>query len=57
MKINDQLLADTKVRSSKYLNDLIEQDHHGVKHRIGPMLGFKWFRIAAIIIAGIELLR
>jgi hypothetical protein len=28
-----------------------------VKLRIGPMLGFKWFRTAAITIAGIELLR
>jgi transposase-like protein len=46
-----------KVRSSKYLNNLIEQDHRGVKLRIGPMLGFKWFRTAAIVIAGIELLR
>ena len=43
-------------RSSKYLNNLIEQDHRGVKFRIGPMLGFKWFRTAAITIAGIELL-
>ena len=28
-----------------------------MKLRIGPMLGFKWFRTAAITIAGIELLR
>ena len=49
--------ADTKVRSSKYLNNLIEQDRRGVKLRIGPMLGFKWFTTAAIVIAGIELLR
>jgi transposase-like protein len=57
MKTDGQLPADTKVRSSKYLNNLIEQDHRGVKLRIGPMLGFKWFRTAAITIAGIELLR
>jgi transposase-like protein len=57
MKADGQLLADTKVRSSKYLNNLIEQDHRGVKLRIGPMLGFKWFRTAAITIAGVELLR
>jgi hypothetical protein len=44
-------------RSSKNLKNLIEQDHRGVKLRIGPMLGFKWFRTAAITIAGIELLR
>ena len=52
-----QLAADTKLRSSKYLNNLIEQDHRGVKLRIGPMLGFKRFRTAKVTIAGIELLR
>jgi transposase, IS6 family len=57
MKTEDELPADTKLRSSKYLNNLIEQDHRGVKLRIGPMLGFKWFRTAAVTIAGIELLR
>jgi transposase-like protein len=45
------------VRSSKYLNNLIEQDHRGVKSRLAPMLGFKGFRTAAITIAGVELLR
>jgi len=57
MKTDAQLPADTKVRSSKYLNNLIAQDHRGVKLRLGPMLGFKWFRTAEIVIAGIELLR
>jgi transposase-like protein len=57
MKTVGQLAADTKLRSSKYLNNLIEQDHRGAKLRIGPMLGFKWFTTAAATIAGIELLR
>jgi DDE domain len=48
--------TDTKLRSSKYLNNLIEQDHRSVKQRIAVMLGFKQFRNAAITIAGIELL-
>jgi transposase-like protein len=56
MKADGQLNDDTKLRSSKYLNNLIEQDHRGVKLRIGPMLGFKRFRTAGIIIAGIELM-
>ena len=34
----------------------IEQDHRGIKARIGPMLGFKRFRRAKVAIAGIELL-
>jgi len=47
----------TKLRSSKYLNNLIEQDHRGIKFRTRPMLGFKNFESATITIAGIELLR
>ncbi len=56
MKADGQLKEDTKLRSSKCLNNLIEQDHRGVKLRIGPMLGFKRFKTAAITIAGIELM-
>lgn len=44
----------TKLRSSKYLNNLIEQDHRGIKFRTRCMLGFKTLRSAD---AGIELLR
>jgi transposase-like protein len=38
MQAGGQLPTDTKLRSSKYLNNLIEQDHRGAKLRIGPML-------------------
>ncbi|MGC1862135.1 MAG: IS6 family transposase [Methylocystis sp.] len=31
----------TEARSSKGLNNLIEQDHRSLKLRLGPMLGFK----------------
>ena len=47
----------TRLRSSKYLNNLIEQDHRGIKSRTRPMLAFKSFSSAAITIAGVELLR
>ena len=56
LKADGSLPADTKLRSSKYLNNLIEQDHRGVKQRIAAMLGFKGFRNATITIAGIELM-
>jgi transposase-like protein len=46
----------TKIRSSKYLNNLIEQDHRSIKLRLGPMLGLKRFRNASITITGIELM-
>jgi transposase-like protein len=57
MKTDGELPKETKIRSSKYLNNQIEQDHRGVKLRLGPMLGLKSFRTAAIVIAGIELSR
>src|SRR3989440_10771766 len=56
LKADGSLPANTKLRSSKYLNNLIEQDHRGVKQRIAVMLGFKGFRNATIVIVGIELM-
>lgn len=44
------------VRQSKYLNNLIEQDHRNIKRRSRPMLGFSSFRRAQTILAGIELI-
>ena len=45
--------ADIEMRQSKYLNNLIEQDHRAVKRMVRPMLGFKSFRCARAVIAGI----
>lgn len=56
MLIENDVWQGTKIRSSKHRNNLIEQNHRGVKSRIGPMLGFKNLDRAAITIAGIELL-
>ena len=56
MKAEGLLPADTEVRSSKYLNNLIEQDHRNIKSRTKVMLGFRRFRAAATTIAGIELM-
>jgi len=38
MPKEDQAWKNTQLRSSKYLNNLIEQDHRGIKSRTGPML-------------------
>ncbi len=56
MKADGLLPEDTTLRSSKYLNNLIEQDHRNIKSRANVMLGFKRFKNAAITIAGIELM-
>jgi putative transposase len=44
------------MRQSKYLNNIVEQDHRAVKRITRPMLGFKTFRCARILIAGIEVM-
>ncbi len=44
-----------EIRQNKYLNNRIEQDHRHVKRRIRPMLGFKSFRRAQTLLAGVEL--
>ena len=44
------------VRQVKYLNNIVEQDHRAIKRVTRPMLGFKSFRCAARVIAGVELM-
>ena len=55
MKEAGELPQRVRVRSSQYLNNLIERDHRRVKQRVQPMLGFKRFDNAAVTIDGIEL--
>jgi transposase-like protein len=55
VKKDGELPQRVKVRSSQYLNNLIEQDHRRVKQRIRPMLGSKRFDNAVITISGIGL--
>ncbi len=45
------------VRQVKYLNNMIEQDHRGIKQITEPMMGFKAFHSAEATLAGIELHR
>ena len=45
-----------EIRSSKYVNNLIEQDHRSIKLRLGPMLALKHFHRAVTTIAGVELM-
>ena len=56
LKAEEVLPRQTVVRTSKYLNNLVEQDHRRVKQRVYPMLGFKRFANATVTISGIELL-
>jgi transposase-like protein len=44
------------IRQIKYLNNIVEQDHRGVKRVTRPMLGFKSFEAAQPTLTGIELM-
>ncbi len=42
------------IRQTKYLNNILEQDHRFIKRITRPMMGFKAFHSAVATIAGIE---
>jgi putative transposase len=44
------------IRQVKYLTNVVEQDHRGVKRVARPMLGFKSFEAAQSTLVGIELM-
>jgi putative transposase len=44
------------IRQIKYLNNMVEQDHRGVKRITHPILGFKSFEAAQATLVGIELM-
>ncbi|XMB85402.1 IS6 family transposase [Mycoplasmatota bacterium WC44] len=53
MRLN-RLTSSTKHRSSKYMNNIIEQDHRHIKRVTNNVLGFKHFKSACSTIQGIE---
>ena len=46
---------EIQIRQIKYLNNLVEQDHRGIKRRTKPMLGFQSFKTARRTLKGVEL--
>jgi transposase-like protein len=54
--INAERETPIKIRQRKYLNHIVEQDHRSIKRRTRPMLGFKKFGCARMLLNGIELM-
>jgi transposase-like protein len=50
LKGDGELPKRVVVRRSKYLNNLIEQDHRRIKQRLWPTLGLKSFETANTVI-------
>ena len=55
LRKEDTRWETVEIRSRRYLNNVIEQDHQAIKRRCASMLGFKTLKSAAITLAGIEL--
>src|SRR5262245_3919430 len=53
---NEEYGTAIEIRQIKYLNNMVEQDHRGVKRIVRPMLGFKSFDAAQSTLVGIELM-
>jgi transposase-like protein len=54
---NQEHGTSIEIRQIKYLNNIIEQDHRGVKRVTRPMLGFKSFEAAQSTLVGLELMQ
>jgi putative transposase len=55
-RYNEEHGTNIIIRQVKYLNNIVEQDHRGVKRVTRPMLGFKSFDAAQDTLVGIELM-
>lgn len=54
LKADETIAAETELRQSKYLNNVIEQEHRNIKRIVKPMMGFKSFNTARKTLSGIE---
>jgi transposase-like protein len=55
-RYNEEYGTTIRIRQVKDLNNVVEQDHRGVKRITRPMLGFKAFDAAQSTLVGIELM-
>jgi hypothetical protein len=54
LKEDGELWHRSRLRQSKYLNNIVEQDHRRIKRLVHPGLGFGSFRTARRTLAGVE---
>jgi len=56
LKTNKELPKKVKLRQKKYLNNIVEQDHRGIKQLVKPGMGFGSFNTARRTIRGDEIM-
>nr|MBD3885496.1 DDE-type integrase/transposase/recombinase [Phormidium tenue FACHB-886] len=54
LREDQTLKAETELRQSKYLNNIVEQDYRNIKRIVKPMMGFKSFNSARRTLIRIE---
>jgi transposase-like protein len=54
LKEDETIDQKAELRQSKYLNNIVEQDHRAIKRIVKPMMGFKTFNSARKTLSGIE---
>ncbi|MBD2097231.1 IS6 family transposase [Trichocoleus sp. FACHB-591] len=54
LKAEETIEQETELRQSKYLNNIIEQDHRHIKRVVKPMMGLKTFNSARRTLSRIE---
>lgn len=56
LKAKEELSQSVELRQKKYLNNIIEQDHRGIKRLVKPGMGFGSFNTARRTIRGYEIM-
>ena len=56
LKAKEELATQVELRQKKYLNNMVEQDHRGIKQLIKPGMGFESFNTARRTIKGYEIM-
>lgn len=56
LKEKEELSEQVELRQNKYLNNIVEQDHRGIKRLVKPGMGFKSFNTARRTLRGYEIM-
>ena len=56
LKADQELPKKVKLRQKKYLNNIVEQDHRGIKRLVKPGMGFGSFNTARRTLRGYEIM-
>lgn len=56
LKEKEELAEQVELRQNKYLNNIVEQDHRGIKRLVKPGMGFGSFKTARRTLRGYEIM-